>query len=44
MFHLKSIKEVEEVTVTAVADLDRERMEGVRRKAGAESRAIATLR
>ena len=36
MFHLKSIKEVEEVTVTAVADLDRARMEGVRRKAGAE--------
>jgi len=36
MFHLKSIKEVEEVTVTAVADLDRARMEDVRRKAGAE--------
>ena len=36
MFHLKSIKEVEEVTVTAVADLDRARMEKVRRKAGAE--------
>ena len=36
MFHLKSIKEVEEVTVTAVADLDRARMEEVRRKAGAE--------
>jgi predicted dehydrogenase len=36
MFHLKSIKEVEEVTVTAVADLDRARMEDVRRKAGAK--------
>ena len=36
MFHLKSIKDVEAVTVTAVADLDRARMEGVRRKAGAE--------
>ena len=36
MFHLKSIKEVEEVTVTAVADLDQARMEDVRRKAGAE--------
>ena len=37
MFHLKSIKEVDEVTVTAVADLDQKRMEEVRRKAGAES-------
>ena len=37
MFHLKSIKEVEEVTVMAVADLDQARMEKVRRKAGAES-------
>lgn len=36
MFHLKSIKEVEGITVTAVADLDQARMEGVRRKAGAE--------
>ena len=36
MFHLKSIKEVHEVIVTAVADLDRARMEDVRRKAGAE--------
>jgi predicted dehydrogenase len=36
MFHLKAIKEVEEVTVTAVADLDQARMEGVRLKAGAE--------
>jgi len=36
MFHLKSIKEVEDVTVTAVADLDRPRMEDVQRKAGAE--------
>jgi predicted dehydrogenase len=36
MFHLKSIKEVDEVTVAAVADLDRARMEDVRRKAGAE--------
>lgn len=36
MFHLKSIKEVEGITVTAVADLDQTRMEGVRRKAGAE--------
>ena len=36
MFHLKSIKEVEEVTVAAVADLDQARMEDVRRKAGAE--------
>jgi predicted dehydrogenase len=35
MFHLKSIKEVEGVTVTAVADLDRTRMEEGRRKAGA---------
>jgi len=37
MFHLKSIKEVDEVTVTAVSDLDRARMENVRRKAGAET-------
>jgi predicted dehydrogenase len=36
MFHLKSIKEVEEVTVTAVADLDPARMKDVQRKAGAE--------
>ncbi len=36
MFHLKSIKEVEKVTVTAVADLERARMENVQRKAGAE--------
>ena len=36
MFHLKSIQEVEEVTVTAVADLHWARMEKVRRKAGAE--------
>jgi predicted dehydrogenase len=36
MFHLKSIKEVEDVTVTAVADLDRARMEDVQRKTGAE--------
>ncbi|MDP6458666.1 MAG: Gfo/Idh/MocA family oxidoreductase [Candidatus Bathyarchaeota archaeon] len=35
MFHLKSIKEVEDVTVTAVADLNQKRMENVRRKAGA---------
>jgi predicted dehydrogenase len=36
MFHLKAIEEVEEVTVVAVADLDRARMEDVRRKSGAE--------
>jgi predicted dehydrogenase len=36
MFHLKSIKEVDEVTVAAVADLERARMEDIRRKAGAE--------
>jgi predicted dehydrogenase len=36
MFHLKAIEEVEEVAVTAVADLNGERVEGVRRKAGAE--------
>ncbi len=36
MFHLKSIKELEEVTVAAVADLDRARMRDVQRKAGAE--------
>jgi predicted dehydrogenase len=36
MFHLKAIKEVEEVTVAAVADLDRARMQDVQRKAGAE--------
>ena len=36
MFHLKSIKEVEEINVVAVADLDQSRMEDVRRKAGAE--------
>ena len=36
MFHLKAIEEVGEVTVAAVADLDRARMEDVRRKSGAE--------
>ncbi|UCH57521.1 MAG: Gfo/Idh/MocA family oxidoreductase, partial [Candidatus Bathyarchaeota archaeon] len=36
MFHLRALQEVEEVTVTAVADLNRARMEEVRRKAGAE--------
>ena len=36
MFHLKAIKEVEEVEVVAVADPNRSRMEGVRRKSGAK--------
>ena len=36
MFHLRAIEEVEEVTVSAVADLDRARMEDVRRRSGAE--------
>jgi len=36
MFHLKAIGEVDEVTVAAVADLDKARMEDVRRKSGAE--------
>ena len=36
MFHLKAIEEVEEVSVAAVADLDRARMEDVRKKSGAE--------
>jgi len=36
MFHLKAIEEVEEVAVAAVADLDRARMEDVRRKSGAK--------
>ncbi len=38
MFHLKAIEEVEEVGVTAVADLSEERAEEVRRRAGAERR------
>jgi predicted dehydrogenase len=36
MFHLKAIAEVEEVEVTAVADLNRHRMEEAKKKAGAE--------
>ncbi len=36
MFHLRAIEGVEEVGVTAVADLNEERAEGVRRRAGAE--------
>ncbi len=36
MFHLKAIEEVEEVTVAAVADLDRARMEAVKRRSGAD--------
>ncbi|NIS10473.1 MAG: gfo/Idh/MocA family oxidoreductase, partial [Thermoplasmata archaeon] len=36
MFHLKAIEEVEEVTVAAVADRDRGRMEQVKAKSGAE--------
>ncbi|MGD2201724.1 MAG: Gfo/Idh/MocA family oxidoreductase [Candidatus Bathyarchaeota archaeon] len=36
MFHLKAIAEVDEVEVVAVADLDRRRMEAVKKKAGAE--------
>jgi predicted dehydrogenase len=36
MFHLKAIEEVKEVTVAAVADLDRARMEDVKKKFGAE--------
>jgi predicted dehydrogenase len=36
MFHLKAIGEVDEVTVAAVADLDKARMEDVKRKSGAE--------
>lgn len=36
MFHLKAIEEVEEVTVAAVADRDRGRMEQVKVKSGAE--------
>jgi predicted dehydrogenase len=36
MFHLKAIEEVDEVTVAAVADLDRARMESVKRKSGAD--------
>ncbi len=36
MFHLKAIKEVEEVTVVAVADRNQYRMQRVRKKAGAE--------
>jgi predicted dehydrogenase len=36
MFHLKAIEEVDEVTVAAVADLDKARMEDVRRKSGAK--------
>jgi predicted dehydrogenase len=36
MFHIKAIEEVEEVEVTAVADLNEERVEEVRRRAGAE--------
>jgi predicted dehydrogenase len=36
MFHLKAIKEVEEVEVTAVADRNQARMESVKAKSGAE--------
>ena len=36
MFHLRAIKEVEGVTITAVADRDRTRMESVKAKSGAE--------
>ena len=36
MFHLKAIEEVDEVTVTAVADLNERRVEEVKRKARAE--------
>ena len=35
MFHLKAIEEVDDVTVVAVADLDRTRMEEVKRRSGA---------
>ena len=36
MFHLKAIEEVEELTVVSVSDVNRERMEKVRKKSGAE--------
>jgi len=36
MFHLKAIRGVEGVTVTAVADRNRDRMESVRKESGAE--------
>ncbi len=36
MFHLKAIEEVGEVEVAAVADLDRKRMEEVKRRSGAD--------
>ena len=36
MFHLKAIEEVEEVTVAAVADRNRARMESVKEKSGAK--------
>jgi UDP-N-acetylglucosamine 3-dehydrogenase len=36
MFHLKAIDEVVEVEVAAVADIDRERMEEVKRRSGAD--------
>lgn len=36
MFHLKAIEEVEEVIVATVADLDRKRMEEVRKKSSAK--------
>lgn len=36
MFHLKAIKEVEEVSVTAVADRNQARMESVKTRSGAE--------
>lgn len=37
MFHLKAIKEVEDVVVIAVADRNQARMESVKKKSGAES-------
>ena len=36
MFHLKALREIDEIAVTAVSDLDAERMEEVRRLFGAE--------
>lgn len=36
MFHLKAIREVEEISLVAVSDIEAERMEEVRRASGAE--------